>query len=141
MRFELERSLINGGLEVRDLPEAWNAKMREYLGLTPPDHRDGVLQDVHWSAGLFGYFPTYTLGNIYAAQFFARAAEEVGGLDERFARGEFSPFLQWLRDNIHSQGSRYRPRDLVQRVTGEELNSRFLQDYLNSKFKDLYGLK
>ncbi len=141
VRFELERSLINGGMEVRDLPEAWNAKMREYLGLTPPDYRDGVLQDVHWSAGLFGYFPTYTLGNIYAAQFFARAAEEVGGLDERFARGEFSPFLQWLRDNIHSQGSRYRPRDLVRRVTGEGLNSRFLQDYLNSKFKDLYGLK
>jgi carboxypeptidase Taq len=140
-RFELERSLINGDLEVRDLPEAWNAKVQEYLGLTPPDNRDGVLQDVHWSAGLFGYFPTYTLGNIYAAQFYARAAGEVGGLEESFARGEFAPLLQWLREHIHSQGSRYRPRDLVRRVTGEDLNSRFLQEYLNSKFKDLYGLR
>ena len=141
VRFELERSLINGILEVQDLPEDWNAKMQEYLGLTPPDNRDGVLQDVHWSAGLFGYFPTYTLGNIYAAQFFYKADEEVGGLDERFARGEFASFLQWLRENIHSQGSRYRPRDLVRRVTGEDLNSRFLQDYLANKFKDLYGVK
>jgi carboxypeptidase Taq len=140
-RFELERRLINGGLEVRDLPEAWNAKIQEYLGLAPPDNRDGVMQDVHWSAGYFGYFPTYTLGNIYAAQFYAKANEEVGGLEERFARGEFAPFLQWLRDKIHSQGLRYRPRDLVRRVTGEERDSRFLQDYLAGKFKDLYGLK
>ena len=141
VRFELERSLINGNLEVRDLPQAWNAKIREYLGLTPPDHRDGVMQDVHWSAGLFGYFPTYTLGNIYAAQFFARAAEEVGNLAERFAHGEFAGFLQWLREHIHSQGSRFRPRDLVRRVTGEDLNSRYLEDYLAQKFKDLYRLK
>jgi carboxypeptidase Taq len=140
-RFELERRLINGGLEVRDLPEAWNAKIQEYLGLAPPDNRDGVMQDVHWSAGYFGYFPTYTLGNIYAAQFYAKANEEVGSLEERFARGEFAPFLQWLRENIHSQGSRYRPRDLVRRVTGEERDSRFLQEYLAGKFKDLYDLK
>jgi carboxypeptidase Taq len=141
LRFDLERSLINGDLEVRDLPEAWNAKVQEYLGLTPPDNRDGVLQDVHWSGGAFGYFPTYSLGNIYAAQFFAKADQEVGGLEEHFARGEFGPFLRWLRDNIHSQGGRYRPRDLVRRVTGEERNSRFLQDYLARKFKNLYGLK
>jgi carboxypeptidase Taq len=141
VRFELERRLINGSLEVRDLPQAWNANMREYLGLTPPDHRDGVMQDVHWSAGLFGYFPTYTLGNLYASQFFARAAEDLGGLEERFARGEFADFLAWLREHIHSQGSRYRPRDLVRRVTGEDLNSRFLETYLTDKFKDLYGLK
>jgi carboxypeptidase Taq len=141
VRFELERPLINGKLEVRDLPEAWNARMQEYLGLTPPDNQDGVMQDVHWSAGLFGYFPTYTLGNIYASQFFATAEEALGGLDERFALGEFAPFREWLRDNIHSQGARYRPRDLVQRVTGEKLNSRFLQDYLNSKFRGLYGVR
>jgi carboxypeptidase Taq len=140
-RFELERSLINGGLEVRDLPEAWNAKVQDYLGLTPPDYRDGVLQDVHWSAGLFGYFPTYTLGNIYAAQFYAKAAEEVGDLEARFASGEFAPLLEWLREHIHSQGSRYRPRDLVQRVTGEERDSRFLEEYLAGKFKELYDLK
>ena len=140
-RFELERDLINGGLEVRDLPEAWNAKIRDYLGLTPPDDRDGVMQDVHWSAGHFGYFPTYTLGNIYAAQFFAKAAGDVGDLADMFARGEFAPLLNWLREHIHTQGGRYRPRDLVRVVTGEERNSHFLEKYLVSKFSDLYGLK
>jgi carboxypeptidase Taq len=139
-RFELERGLMNKTLEVRELPEAWNVKVREYLGLTPPDDRDGVMQDVHWSAGHFGYFPTYTLGNIYAAQFFAKAAGEVGNLADLFARGEFGPLLNWLREHIHSQGSRYRPRDLVRVVTGEELDSRFLEEYLTGKFQDLYGL-
>ncbi len=140
-RFELERELINGGLEVQDLPEAWNAKIQDYLGLTPPDDRDGVMQDVHWSAGHFGYFPTYTLGNIYAAQFFARAAGELGDLADMFARGEFAPLLTWLRKHIHTQGCRYRPRDLVRQVTGEELDSRFLEEYLSGKFTDLYSLK
>lgn len=140
LRFELERALINGKLEVKDLPEVWNAKMQEYLELTPPDDRDGVMQDVHWSAGLFGYFPTYTLGNIYAAQFFAAAARDLGDLEEQFSRGEFAPFLGWLRQHIHSQGSRYRPRDLVRQVTGEEREARFLVEYLSRKFKDLYGV-
>lgn len=139
-RFELERSLINGGLQARDLPEAWNAKIQEYLGLTPPDDRDGVMQDVHWSAGHFGYFPTYTLGNIYAAQFFAKATGELGNLADMFARGEFGVVLAWLREHIHSQGSRHRPRDLVRVVTGEDLDSRFQIEYLSRKFKALYGL-
>lgn len=138
-RFELERSLINRGLEARDLPEAWNAKIGEYLGLTPPDDRDGVMQDVHWSAGYFGYFPTYTLGNIYAAQFFAQAAAELGDLNHLSARGEFGLLLGWLREHIHSQGSRHRPRDLVRVVTGEDLDSRFLVEYLSNKFNLLYG--
>jgi carboxypeptidase Taq len=140
LRFELERALINGSLEVKDLPPAWNAKMQEYLELTPPDHRDGVMQDVHWSAGYFGYFPTYTLGNMYAAQLFAAAAKDLGDLEGLFARGEFAPFLAWLRERIHSQGGRYRPRDLVRQVTGEERDSRFLVEYLSGKFKDLYGV-
>jgi carboxypeptidase Taq len=139
-RFELERSLINGGLQARDLPEAWSAKIQEYLGLTPPDDRDGVMQDVHWSGGYFGYFPTYTLGNIYAAQFFTKASGELGDPAKLFAQGEFEGLLAWLRRNIHSQGSRYRPRDLVRVVTGEDLDSRFLIKYLSSKFKSLYGL-
>jgi carboxypeptidase Taq len=140
-RFELERSLINGGLQARDLPEAWNAKIREYLGLTPPDDRDGVMQDVHWSGGHFGYFPTYTLGNIYAAQFFAKASRELGDSDNKFARGEFEALLAWLRQHIHSQGSRHRPRDLVRVVTGQDLDSRFLVEYLSRKFRTLYDLK
>jgi carboxypeptidase Taq len=140
LRFELERALINGSLQVRDLPAAWNAKMQEYLELTPPDDRDGVMQDVHWSAGLFGYFPTYTLGNMYAAQFWAAAATDLGDLEGMFAQGEFAPFLAWLREHIHSQGGRYRPRDLVRQVTGQEREARFLVEYLTNKFKDLYGV-
>ncbi|MGQ9687766.1 MAG: carboxypeptidase M32 [Desulfobaccales bacterium] len=138
LRFELERRLINGAMEVEDLPEAWNAKMRDYLGLTPPTDRDGVMQDVHWSAGYFGYFPTYTLGNMYAAQFFAQAARELGNLEEQFARGEFAPLLTWLRDKIHSQGGRWRPKDLMRQVTGQERDSRFLLEFLEGKFKALY---
>lgn len=138
-RFELERDLVNGKLEVRELPEAWNAKVRDYLGLIPPDYRQGVMQDVHWSAGYFGYFPTYTLGNLYAAQFFAKAGDELGNLEDMFARGEFGPLLNWLRQQIHSQGSRHHPRDLVRVVTGEDLDSRFFASYLGSKFGALYG--
>ena len=137
-RFELERDLINGRLLVKDLPEAWNAKMQEYLGLTPPDYRMGLMQDVHWSAGLFGYFPTYTLGNLYAAQFFARATQDLGDLEDLFAGGDFAPLLHWLRERIHSQGSRYRPRDLVRVVTGGDLDSRFLEEYLRGKFRDCH---
>ena len=139
-RFELERALIRGDLEVKDLPEAWNMRVQEYLGLTPPDDRMGVMQDVHWSSGNFGYFPTYTLGNLYAAQFFATATTELGDLEDMFARGDFGPLLGWLREKIHSQGGRYRPRDLVRVVTGEELDSRFLIEYLLGKFGGLYGL-
>lgn len=133
-RFELERALIKGDLEVSDLPEAWDQQVREFLGLTPPDFAQGVMQDVHWSGGHIGYFPTYTLGNLYAAQFFARAAQELGNLDEMFARGEFAPLLDWLRQNIHAQGSRHRPRDLVRVVTGENLKGDYLLNYLRQKF-------
>jgi len=140
-RFELERPLILGDLEVQDLPEAWNLRIKEYLGLTPPDDRMGVMQDVHWSSGSFGYFPTYTLGNLYAAQFFAKAEAELGNLKEGFAQGDFAPLLGWLREKIHRQGGRYRPRDLVRVVTGEELDARFLVGYLQEKFGELYGLR
>jgi carboxypeptidase Taq len=133
-RFELERALVKGDLAVADLPGAWNDKVKEFLGITPPDYADGVMQDVHWSGGHIGYFPTYTLGNLYAAQFFAKAQEELGDLGERFARGDFAPLLNWLRKNIHAQGSRYRPRDLVRVVTDKELDARYLLDYLKGKF-------
>lgn len=141
LRFELERALIRGDLRVADLPGAWNEKMQAYLGLTPPNHAQGVMQDVHWSGGHLGYFPTYTLGNIYAAQFFARAEKDLGDLSEGFARGDFAPLLRWLREKIHSQGKRYRPRQLVQAVTGEDLNPEYLIKYLMKKFGELYALK
>ena len=110
LRFELERALVRGDLQVADLPGAWNEKMEAFLGLTPPNYSQGVMQDVHWSAGHLGYFPTYTLGNLYAAQFFARAAKDLGDLEASFARGDFGPLLNWLREKIHSQGNRYRSR-------------------------------
>ena len=138
LRFELERALVNGGLEVSDLPGAFNDKMRAYLGLMPPGPGQGVMQDIHWSAGLFGYFPTYTLGNLYAAQLYARAEAELGPLEEGFARGDFAPLLTWLREKIHSQGHRLWARPLVKEVTGEELTPQYLMRYLQRKFGALY---
>jgi carboxypeptidase Taq len=139
LRFELELALMRGELKVDDLPDAWNEKIRKYLGQTPPDYAKGVMQDIHWSGGAFGYFPTYTLGNMYAAQFFARAQREIGDLEIQFAHGDFSNFLAWLREKIHRQGSRYLPRDLVKAVTGEDLNPRYFIDYLKNKLGPLYG--
>ena len=138
LRFELERALMNGDLTVADLPGAFNDKMRAYLGLTPSGPGQGVMQDIHWSAGLFGYFPTYTLGNLYAAQFYARAEAELGPLEERFAAGDFAPLLTWLREKIHSQGHRLWARPLVREVTGEELTPQYLVRYLQRKFGALY---
>jgi carboxypeptidase Taq len=140
VRFELELELIGGRMEARDLPEAWNEKMQAYLGLQPPDYASGVMQDIHWSEGAMGYFPTYTLGNLYAAQFFARARRDLGDLEAAFSRGELAPLLQWLREKIHAQGKRYRPRELLKAVTGEDLNPGYLVSYLEDKFRELYGL-
>jgi carboxypeptidase Taq len=138
LRFELEVALIRKDLEVDNLPAAWNEKMSTYLGLTPPDHAQGVMQDVHWSSGSIGYFPTYTLGNLYAAQFFAKAHEEIPDLDDHIERGQFEPLLHWLREKIHSQGCRYLPRKLLRKVTGEDLTADHLTDYLNGKYGALY---
>ena len=140
LRFELERALIGGELQVADLPAAWDDRVKEFLGLATPDFRQGVMQDVHWSGGHFGYFPTYTLGNLYAAQLFARAAEELGNFPEMFSQGSFAPLLQWLRQRIHVQAKRHGPRDLVQAATGEALDSEYLLRYLERKFAELYDL-
>jgi carboxypeptidase Taq len=123
LRFELEQAMISGDLAVADIPAAWNEKMKSYLGLVPPDAAKGVLQDIHWSGGAIGYFPTYTLGNMYAAQFFEQARKDLGDLDAMFARGEFAPLLGWLRQNIHSLGRRYTARQLVKKVTGKDLSA------------------
>jgi carboxypeptidase Taq len=140
MRFELEKALLAGDLAVADLPGAWNEKMKAYLGLTPPDAAQGVLQDVHWSAGLVGYFPTYTLGNLYAAQFFEKAKSDLGDLDEAFSRGEFAPLLGWLRSNIHAAGQRYPARRLVERVTGKPLGAAPFLDHVARKAREAYGV-
>lgn len=140
LRFELEKDLLTGNLAVRDLPGAWNAKMKAYLGLTPPDDARGVLQDIHWAFGGVGYFPTYTLGNLYAAQFFEQAQADLGDLDAALARGEFSPLLGWLRDRIHSRGQRYTARKLVERVTGRPLSAAPLLAHLARKASEVYGV-
>ncbi len=140
VRFELEQALLDGHLPPADLPAAWNERYGRYLGIEPPDVAAGVLQDVHWSAGMIGYFPTYSLGNLYAAQFFETADRELGGLDAQFARGSFAPLREWLRERIHSQGRRYSAAELVQRVTGRPLSSAPLLTYLRGKLLPLYGL-
>ena len=140
LRFELELALFRDQLTVDALPGAWNDAMRDMLGVVPPDHAQGVMQDVHWSAGYFGYFPTYSLGNLYAAQFFATAQGELGNLEAMFSAGEFAPLLAWLNNNIHSQGMRYEAPELVRQVTGHSLDAAYLVNYLNRKFTAVYGL-
>ncbi|MCG8450726.1 MAG: carboxypeptidase M32 [Pirellulales bacterium] len=140
IRFELELALMEDQLQTADLPAAWNEKYKHYLGIEPPNDADGVLQDVHWSAGLFGYFPTYALGNLYAAQFFAQADQDLGGLEDQFRRGEFALLREWLRQHIHSQGRRYTPAQLVERTTGKPLSHAPLIAQLRSKFGEIYRL-
>lgn len=139
LRFELETALLSRELDAKDLPEAWNAKMKQYLGITPPDDAKGCLQDVHWSCGLVGYFPTYTLGNLYSAQFFEQARKDLGDLDAMFAKGEYLPLLGWLRKNIHEHGKRYSARDLVKKVTGSDLSAAPLVSYLKKKVDTYYA--
>lgn len=137
LRYELENGLINEKIAVDDLPALWREKMKQYLSVEPKTDREGVMQDVHWSYGSFGYFPTYTLGNLYAAQF-TRKMRETLPVDELVSRGELGTILSWLRDNIHKHGSLYWPDELVQRVSGESLNPAYLIDYLQKKYTALY---
>ena len=138
LRFEIERKLFAGELAVRDLPAAWRAASKELLGLEPPDDRTGVLQDVHWSDGAFGYFPSYCLGNMMAAQLWYRVLGLRPKLEEDFARGDFSWLLAWLRKEVHAAGRRWPITELVRRVTGEELSPKYLLRYLRERYGGLY---
>jgi carboxypeptidase Taq len=138
IRFELEQAMINDDLPVDDLPSAWNEKYRHYLQIDPPSDSDGVLQDVHWSAALIGYFPTYSLGNLYAAQLYEKAESDLGDLSEQFANGQFEPLRTWLRDNIHHHGQRYTASELVKHVTGQPLSHEALVRHLRGKYGPLY---
>ena len=140
LRFELEVALIEGSLRVADLPAAWNAKMEEYLGVAPRDDANGVLQDIHWAAGLFGYFPTYTIGNVLSSQLFETATERLPEIREGIGRGEFGMLLAWLRENVHRHGSRYDPDELVAKATGRPMETGPYLRYLRSKFGELYEL-
>ncbi len=130
LRFEIERDLIEGKILVSDLPEVWNIKFKNMFGITPSDDALGVLQDIHWSQGSIGYFPTYTLGNLYAAQFY----RQMPNMDKHISSGNFEPVLTWLRKNIHQYGSIYRPDVLCKKVTGEELNPKYFVEYLKKKY-------
>jgi carboxypeptidase Taq len=140
LRFEIEKAMIEGTLDLRDLPEIWRANMQEYLGVTVPNDRLGVLQDVHWATGAIGYFPTYAFGNLYAAQFYSAMRTDIPDMAARMKKGDLITVREWLRKHIHATGKRYTADRLVQKVTGEPLNSRYFTEYLTEKFSALYGL-
>lgn len=140
LRFGLERRMVDGDLQVGDLPDAWRQESRELLGIVPERDADGVLQDIHWSMFAIGYFPTYALGNLYSAQFHAAMARDLPDWEDRVRGGRFADILDWLRDRIHRHGRVYPAAELCHRVTGEALDARFFIDYLNTKFGELYRL-
>jgi carboxypeptidase Taq len=140
LRFDLEQAMLRGELSAEDLPSVWNQRMKSDLGVVPPNDAQGCLQDIHWAGGAIGYFPTYTLGNLYAAQLFEQACRDVGDLNAMFAAGEFAPLLNWLRRGIHSKGQTFTARQLVKNLTGESLKSNPLMDHLSRKAAEYYGV-
>jgi len=139
LRLELEIALMEGSLAVKDLPEAWNARMQEYLGIVPQSNRLGVLQDVHWSGGMIGYFPTYALGNLISCQLWEAMLKDIPDLDAQMERGEFAALRSWLRKNIHQHGAKFEPQELVMRATGSKIDPQPYLRYLQTKFGSIYG--
>ena len=140
IRYEIEKMLFNDNLSVKDLPKVWNSKYQEYLGIQPPNDGLGVLQDVHWSGGDFGYFASYSLGNMYAAQFLNTIRKELPQYDEWIAEGNLLPIKEWLTAKIYQYGKSLTPSEIIVQVTGEELNPNYLADYLEAKYKEIYKL-
>jgi carboxypeptidase Taq len=140
LRFEIEKALIEGSAEVRDIPSLWNAKMQELLGITPGHDGEGCLQDIHWAMGGFGYFPTYALGNLLAAQLFDTLKTQVPFLEKQIEEGNFSPLRDWLKENIHQHGKIYSVEELITRATKGPLQASFYIRYLEEKYRNLYGL-
>jgi carboxypeptidase Taq len=139
VRFEIEKELIQGTLNVSDLPDAWNGKIKQYLGITPPNDTQGCLQDIHWSLGDFGYFPTYALGNLFAAQFFTAFKKEHPSWEKQIAKGELTFIQEWLKTNIHQWGRMYNSEELAKRITGKTLSEEAYCSYLKKKYSNLYG--
>lgn len=140
IRFEIEKSLIEGSIEVKDLPLLWNRKYKEYLGIDVPNDAKGVLQDIHWSHGSFGYFPTYSLGSFYAAQFYAQAKKEIPELEREVENGNLKPLLDWLREKVHKHGKYYTAEELCIQITGEKLNFSYFMNYAKEKYNRLYNV-
>lgn len=142
IRFEIERGLMDGSISVKDLPTIWNQKMKEYLGIDVPSDAKGVLQDVHWACGAIGYFPSYTMGAMIAAQIYATAKSKIPNLESEFTKGEtgFCTLKKWLNENVHELGSLYAsPDELLKVVTGEALNPKYFLEYLTEKYRGIYG--
>jgi carboxypeptidase Taq len=140
LRFELEQALIDGTLAPADAREAWDEKIQEYLGIDVPDVADGVLQDMHWSGGAIGYFPTYALGNVIAAQLWDRISADLPDLQGQIEAGDCGPLRDWLRENVHRHGRKYLPKELVERVVGSPIDPQPLLRYLNEKYSAIYSL-
>ena len=138
LRTEIEKEMIEGTIALKDLPKIWNARMKEYFGIVVPSDSLGVLQDVHWSAGLIGYFPTYAFGNLYSAQFYHAMDNAIPDMKDKIARGEFTEMREWLRKNIHMHGKAHTAESLVKKVTGEALNSKYFTEYLEKKYNTLF---
>ncbi len=141
IRFEIERALVSGELDVADVPETWNDKYEEYLGVRPDTDADGCLQDIHWSHGNFGYFPTYSLGSILSAQLYDAARADIDDFDGKIAEGDFDDLHEWLTENVHRHGKRYETNDLVVEATGEDFTADAFVDYVTEKYGDLYELE
>jgi carboxypeptidase Taq len=140
LRFEIENLMLEGKVRVADLPELWDARMEAYLGIRPPDPAQGVLQDIHWSGGMFGYFPSYSLGNLLAAQLYCQAEDERPGIPDEIGSGEFGSLLGWMQEKVHAHGAKYTPNELVQRITGGPIRTEPFLDYVRGKYTEIYGL-
>lgn len=140
VRYEIEKALIAGDIEAKELPAIWNQKMQDYLGVTPATDTEGVLQDVHWSFGGIGYFPSYSLGNLYAAQILRKIQRDLPDFYQHIEAGRFDIIQNWLKENIHQYGKLYTPNELIVKVTGEELNAQYLVEYLEKKYSEVYEL-
>lgn len=141
LRFEIESALLEGNLKVEDAPAAWNEKMKKYLGVRPKNDAEGILQDIHWSCGSIGYFPTYTLGNLVSVQLFNKALSEIPGLYSGFEKGDFKPLLDWLRKNIHVHGRKYTANELLKRTVNDTLKVQPFISYIENKYSEIYGFQ
>jgi len=140
LRFELEAGLLDGSIAVKDLPKLWNEAMERYLGIVPPNDGEGVLQDIHWSMGAFGYFPSYMLGNLYAAQMLKPLRASLPNLEDQLRKQDFESLLGWLREHVHQHGSSFTPTELMERITGEPLDGTHFVEYVTAKYAELYKL-
>lgn len=140
LRFEIENLMLEGKIRLAELPELWDAKMEEYLGIRPPDAAQGVLQDIHWSGGMFGYFPSYSLGNLLASLLYRQAVRECPGIPDEIRFGEFSSLLNWMREKVHAHGAKFTPGELVQHITGGPIRTAPFLDYVWGKYAEIYGL-